>query len=315
MSRLAFIAALLTMLSAAVAHGQTALLGDVTVSGGSDHFEALRLRGGALLDDQSPFRYAGVAAQTTHYTQSGWHADAPAVLFLWRDQRRETLAGVMAEGGVVRVAGRIRPIGDATWSLRPAARTGIEFVAASDLVETRRAMERGTAYTFGAVSMERELTKRLTVIGLAGAQRFTDGNDRIHLRGRLIWLLVPEQGISAQLRWRQYRSQQLDVDDAYFNPGRYREWQAGLAMRKRYAGFVWTATVAAGREEIDRNERHPTKLAEMRAEGMLGNGMRLAVHASYNRSAGFGIRDNYSYRTIGVMMIVPLHGGSHDSRN
>jgi hypothetical protein len=306
MSRLLLVAALFGTLSAVAAHGQTAVLGDVTVSGDSDHFEALRLRGGALLDDQSPFRYAGVAAQTTHYTQAGWHADAPAVLFLWRDQHRETLAGVVAEGGVVRVAGRIRPIGDATWSLRPAARTGVEFIAASDLVETRRAMERATAYTFGAVSMERELTKRLTVIGLAGAQRFTDGNERLHLRGRLIWVLVPEQGISAQLRWRQYRSQQLDVDDAYFNPGRYREWQGALAMRKRYAGWTWFATLAAGREQIDGNVRNTTKLAEMRAEGTIGKGMRLAVHASYNRSAGFGTRDNYSYRTIGVMVIVPL---------
>jgi hypothetical protein len=128
----------------------------------------------------------------------------------------------------------------------------------------------------------------------------------VHLRGRLIWLLVPEQGLSAQVRWRQYHSQQLDVGGAYFNPGRYREWQGGLAMRKRYAGWVWSGTVAAGREEIDRGVQHTTKLADVRAEGTVGKGTRLALHASYNRSAGFGTADDYWYRVIGVTVIVPF---------
>jgi hypothetical protein len=300
------LAALVAMLAAAGAQAQMAALGDVSATGDADHFGALRLRGGVLADYESPFRYAGVAAQTTHYSRLGWHADAPAVLLLWRNQRRETLAGTIAEGGVVRVAGRTRLIGDATWSLRPAAHTGIELLASSDLVETRRALESATAHTFAAVSVERELSKRFTAIGLAGAQRFTDGNERVHLRGRLIWLLVPEQGLSAQLRWRQYESKQLDVGGAYFNPGRYREWQGGLAMRKRYAGWIWSGTVAAGREKIDGDVQRTTKLADVRAEGTLGKGTRLALHASYNRSAGFGTADNYWYRSVGVTVIVPF---------
>jgi hypothetical protein len=297
---------LFATLAATGARAQMAGLGDVSVSGDADHFEALRLRGGALTDYQSPFRYAGIAAQTTHYSQFGWHTDAPAVLFLWRKQQRETLAGSVAEGGVVRVAGRIRPIGDATWSLRPAAHTGIELLASSDLVETRRAIESATAYTFAAVGVEQQLGKRFTAIGLAGAQRFTDGNRRVHLRGRLIWMLVPEQGISAQVRWRQYESKQLDVGGAYFNPERYREWQGGLAIRKRYAGWIWSGTLAAGREEIDRGVQRTTKLADVRAEGAIGRATRLALHASYNRSAGFGTADDYWYRVIGVTVIVPF---------
>lgn len=299
-------AVLLATLAAAGAHAQTAGLGDVSFSGDADHFNAWRLRGGALTGYRSPFDYAGFAAQTTHYTRFGWHADAPAVLFVWRKQQRETLAGTVAEGGVVRVAGRIRPIGDATWSLRPAARTGIELIAAGDLVETQRALESATAYSFGAVSVEQQFGTRFTAIGLAGAQRFTDGNKRVHLRGRLIWMLVPEQGLSAQLRWRQYHSSQLDVGGAYFNPERYREWQGGLAIRKRYAGWIWSGTLAAGREEIDRGVQQTTKLAELRTEGPIGKRARLALHASYNRSAGFGTAADYWYRTVGFTAIVPF---------
>jgi hypothetical protein len=295
-----------SILTAASATAQMAVPVDITASEDADHFHTLRLRAGALLRYESPYDYAGVAAQTTRYEQSGWQRDAQAVMLLWRNQNRDTLAGTIAEAGLVRIGGRTRPIGDATWSLRPAPHTGIELLAAGDLVETRRALERATAYTFAGISAEQQLSERFTVIGLAGYQHFTDGNARVHLRGRMIWLLVPEHGITAQVRYRQFESNQIDVDDAYFNPGRYRELQAALAIRKRYAGWTWSGTVAAGRERIDGTIERPTALAELRTEGTIGNGARLALHASYNRSAGFAVADRYWYRVIGASVIVPF---------
>jgi hypothetical protein len=300
------LAALFATLTTVGAYAQTAALGEVSASGDADHFGALHLRTGALTGYTSPFHYAGLALQTTRYTQSGWHRDAPAVLFLWRNQKRDTLAGTIAEAGVVRIDGRTRVIGDATWSLRPNTHTGIELLAASGLVETRPALENATAHTFLGISAERQLGRRFTLIGLAGHQRFTDGNERVHLRARVIWLLVPEQGISAQLRWRQFRSDQLDVGGAYFNPERYREWQAGLVMRKHHAGWIWYGTVAAGRETIDGDRGRTTALAEVRTEGPLGKRAHVVLNASYNRSAGFGIAERYWYRVIGASVMVPF---------
>ncbi len=300
------LAALFTLLAAAAAHAQTAALGEISASGDADHFSALHLRTGALFGYTSPFHYSGLALQSTRYTQSGWHRDAPAILFLWRNQKRDTLAGTVAEAGVVRIEGRTRVIGDATWSLRPNARTGFELLAASGLVETRRSLDNATAHTFLGVSAEKQLGRRFTAIGLAGHQRFSDGNERVHLRARLIWLLVPDHGLSAQLRWRQFRSQQLDVGGAYFNPERYREWQAGLVMRKRHAGWIWSGTVAAGREAIDGDGGRPTALGEVRAEGPLGKGAYLVLYGSYNRSAGYGIAERYWYRVIGATLTMPF---------
>lgn len=297
--------ALVAMLAAAGARAQVAGLGEITATSDADDFGALRIRGGALFDYQSPFDYIGAAAQTTHYTESGWSADAPAAFLLWRKQKRDTLAGTVGEVGVVRVSDRQRLIGDANWTFRPSPRTGIELLAAGGLVETQRALEDATAYQFGGVSLERQLSERFTVIGLAGAQHFTDGNDRVHLRGRLIYTVIPEHGISVQARWRQYESDQLDVGGAYFNPEHYSEWQGAVAMRKRYAGWVWSGTVAAGRETIDREIEQPTWLADFRGEGMIGRS-RLTVYTSYNRSAGFGTADDYWYRVVGVTVTVPF---------
>jgi hypothetical protein len=298
-------AAVTVMLAAFGAQGQVAAIGDIQSSSDAEDFDALRLRTGLLFGVTSPFHYAGVAVQTAHYDQSGWDRDAEAVLALWRKQDRETLAGTIGEVGLVRVAGRTRVMGDATWSLRPAPHTGIELLAAGDLVETQRALDQATAYTLLGISAEQQLTERLSVIGLTGYQRFTDGNARVHLRGRLIWLLVPEQGITAQLRVRRFDTKQLDVGDAYFNPERYQEWQAALAMRKRYAGWLWSGTLGAGREDIDGVEQ-TTKLAELRTEGTIAKDIRVSLHASYNRSAGFGAAEGYWYRAFGVTVIVPF---------
>jgi hypothetical protein len=288
------------------ANGQIAGLGDVQSSSDADHFDTLRLRTGVLFGVESPFYYAGVAVQNTHYARAEWDRDAQAIVAMWRRQRPDTLAGSVGEVGLVRVAGRKRLIGDATWSLQPNARTGIELLAAGDLVETQKALEQATAYTFFGVSAERQLSERFTIIGLAGYQHFTDDNSRVHLRGRLVWLLVPEHGISAQLRVRRFDTGQLDVDDAYFNPESYNEWQAAVAMRKRYAGWMWSGTVAAGREDIAGSGQNATALAELRAEGAIGKDIRIVLHASYNRSAGFVDADGYWYRSFGAMVIVPF---------
>lgn len=300
-----FLTLLPALLLATVARAQPAALGDIQVTSDAGHFDALRLRSGGLFGYRSPYQYTGVVVQNTHYDQSGWQRDAPAVLALWRNQRPDTLAGTIGEVGLVRVAGRTRVIGDATWSLRPAPHTGIELLASSDLVETQAALDRGTASTFAGASVEQQWGERFTAIGLAGYQHFTDGNARVHLRGRLIWLAIPKQGISAQLRVRRYDSKESDIGGAYFNPDRYDEWQAAVAMRRRYANWIWSGTLAAGREEID-GVQQTTKLVELRAEGSLWKDVHIVVHGSYNRSAGFNGIDGYWYRALGLSVIVPF---------
>ena len=298
--------ALLCLLCATSLDAQTAAIGEIAGSSDEDGFTALRVRAGGLWRFASPYEYTGAVAQTSRYAYQDWTENAPAVLVVWRKQDRNTLAGTMGEAGLVRAAGRTRVIGDAVWSLRPRPRTGAEFILAGDLVETKRALEQGTAYTYAAVSGEQQFGERFTAIGLAGYQRFTDGNERPHLRGRLIYLLHPDHGITAQIRWRQFASEQLDEDPGYFNPDRYREWQLALAIRKRYAGWQWYGSVGAGRETIDGNITNPTLLVDVRAEGTVSGDVRVVARASYNRAAGFGLSDDYWYRVASINVIIPL---------
>jgi hypothetical protein len=248
-----------------------------------------------------------VALQATHYSQAGWKQDGQGLIGLWRDQARATLTGINAEGGVVHVGGHTRAVGDATWSFRPGAYTGMELIAAGDLVETQAAIERGVAYGFYGGSIEQQILPRLTGVALLAYQPFTDGNERAHLRARLIFDLVPDYGITVQARWRQYRSSEADVGHAYFNPEQYRQWQGALAMRKRVSGgWIWSATLAAGQETVNNEQTQPTSLIELRAEGPFLGDTRLALRGLYTTSTGYVDSPNYWYAQLGLTWIIPF---------
>lgn len=283
-------------------------LGSVAGETDADHFSTLRLRAGGLFAYQSPLQYLGVAAQQNLYSQSTWHAHATGVVGLWRDQARDTLAGINAEAGVVEVAGHTRPVGDASWRLLPGSGTAVELLAAGGLVETRAAVEQGIGYTFWAATVEQQLAERVTVIALAGYQPFTDGNDRTHLRARLVLDVLPEEGVNLQARWRQYRDSKTDVGGAYFDPESYQQWLAMVGFRKRHSGWTTSGAVGAGREYIRNGgtTTQATYLAELRTEGPIFGDARLALLAVYNRSAGFSNSPDYWWGLVSATLIVPF---------
>lgn len=279
---------------------------DISAGSDSDGFHSLRLRLGVLPSYQNTWSHSGAVVQSTSYSQGEFRKDVAAVLGIYRDQRRDTLAGIDVEAGVARVSGHLRPVGEMTLRLSTSLSTAVDLNASADLVETPRALERGIAYTFVAASLEQRLSERFTVTGLAGWQQFTDGNSRPHLRARLIWLAAPDAGITLQLRYRQYWSGEPDVGGAYFNPGDYRQWLGVMAIRKRHAGWIYSGALGAGQENSTGAGSHPAYLAEARAEGPLGPDARLVVRAAYNRSAGFIDSPDYASRQIGASLVLPF---------
>ena len=147
-----WVLAALAFVLAVAAHAEPAALGNVDVSSDTDGFHATRVRIGGLYPYGSYLDHFGVAVQTTRYSQSDWSRNAGGVVGLWRDQDRLTLAGINAEAGVVQVAGHTRGVGDVTWGLRPETNTGVELIAAGDLVGTQKAIDRAIAYGFIAAS-------------------------------------------------------------------------------------------------------------------------------------------------------------------
>lgn len=293
--------------AAAAAEAATGAGFELRMSRDTDGFEASRMRALGLTRHENPWRFDGVAVQQTRYAQAGYRERGSGLLFVHRDQRRDTLAGLDLEAGAVQVAGRTRVVGEAT--LRFATRLdapSYEIVAAADWVETRRSLERGITYRLAGAGAEVPFDPRFSATAFAAWQDLSDGNARAHWRGRLIWLASDSQGITAQLRYRGFRSRREDVDGAYFNPGRYSQVLVVAALRQRRGGWTWRAEAGAGRETVD-GTRRPAGMAELHAEGPLAASVRLAFRAGYLRSAGSIVDDpDYAWRYAAVTLVVPL---------
>jgi len=289
---------------------QTPLLGEAYFSDDADGFAMQRIGAGAAFRYANAFDYTGVVALYTRFAQDDWSAGGARVSLVHRDQIAATGEGLVAQVGAATVAGHTRAVGEVTYNHRLGASTGIELLAASDWVDTQPAIEDGLISTFVGASIEQAFGSRFTAIALAGRQHFTDGNDRNHLRARLIFGLVPEQGITLQVRYRRYKADDLTVPRRYFNPENYQETQLALAMRRRIAtpagGWVIGGYAGGGQELIDQITRNPTALVELRAEGPVLGDVHLRLFATYQRASGYEAGPNYWFSQLGAFLIVPL---------
>lgn len=305
--RCAALAALLAVCG--VARAQSAATAELTFTRDADSFAATRFAAGYLPAYRSPQDYWGVSVGSDHYAQNEWSRDGQRLLGRVRQLDAQSGAGLAADAGVARVANRTTFVADAAWSTRLTQSTGVELTGARDWIDTQRGIDDGITYHFIGASLEQGLGDHFTAIVLGGHQRFSDGNSRSHLRARLIYALLPEQGVSIQLRHRRFNADDISVPRRYFNPGRYEETQLVLALRRRIAswpGWAINGHVGGGRETIDRTERKPTASAELRLDGPLENGWRLGLRAQYLRSAGGAEGVDYWYSLLGATLTIPL---------
>lgn len=276
------------------------LMTDVSSTRDSDGFRSTVLRTGALPNYENPWRYSGVVAQTTRYARAGFGKDVAAVQGIYRDQRKDTLAGISVEAGVARVSGHLRAIGDLNLRMSTTLGSSVDMIVSSGLVETPKALDRAIGHTFVAAATEHQFSDRVTITALAGGRHFSDGNSRTHWRARLIWLAMPEVGMTLQIRHRQFRSRKADMGGAYFNPRDYQQWLGVAAIRKRHAGWIYSGAIGAGQENSTGTGARPSYLAELRAEGPLSALARITLHANYSRSAGDVDDPDYASRGLGA---------------
>jgi hypothetical protein len=272
----------------------------------SDGFRSGRLGAGALIRHESAYDFAALGGMLTRYRQGDWTADRTTLGGNVKNVERATGAGYAATGGVSEVGGRVRAVLDASWNVRLAPGTGIEVIGQRDFVETRAGLDIGATSNFAAVAVDHAATSRLTLIGLAGVQYYSDDNRRGHLRGRAIYSVMPEEGLSVQVRARGYDSTRAG-GALYFNPDTYREADAGLRLRRSLGDWRVLAAAGAGREKFD-GPRQPTSYFEARAERSFVGNTSLLFSYTYDRSSASDNAGGGSYRWqyFRTALVVPL---------
>ena len=273
----------------------------------TDHFRSARLRAGIMVDYKSAYDFVAIGAGGTRYEQADFSADRYSVGAALKKVERATGAGVVIVGGLSEVSDHLKAFVDATWNVRLSSTTGIELIAQRDFVETRPALEAGTMTNFAAASVDHVIAERLTLIGLGALQYFSDDNRRWHLRGRVIYGLIPEQGLSVQLRARGYEASRPG-GMLYFNPESYAQADIGVRLRRAIGHWRLLAAAGIGRENIDWSSEVPTRYLDARVERSFANNLSLALqyvldHSASSDSAG---SSDYTWHYFRAVVVFPF---------
>lgn len=234
------------------------------------------------LDNMSGLRYGQV-----NYTQDHWSRSGQQLGVFHHRMDTRTWSGWMMNAGVLQQGGRDAVTLDASYRRALSAQSGVEVFVNRDVVETRTALDQGRAFNFAGISGDAGLSPHWTVTGMLGHQSFNDGNDRRHVRGRLIYQPDLDLGLTLQLRYRYVDASQADVGRAYFNPERYDEGMLAIGLRNRVRRWKTHLVAGAGRQRINDDGQTPTQLFEASAERQQ-NDYALRLRLSHTRSAAFG---------------------------
>lgn len=280
--------------------------GELAGTSDSDDFRSARAGAGVLIRHESAYDFAAIGGMLTRYRQRDWSAERTTLGGTLKNVDRATGGGYAATAGVSEVGGRVRGVFDGSWNARLGRNAGVELVGQRDFVETRAGLDAGATSNFAAAAVDYAATDRLTLIGLAGVQYYSDDNRRAHMRGRLIYSVMPEEGLSIQVRARGYDNTRPG-GTLYFNPDTYREADAGLRLRRSIGEWRVLAAAGGGREKFD-GPRQPTGYFEARAERSFLNNTSLLLSYTYDRSSSSDNAGGNSYRWqyFRAAVVIPL---------
>ena len=188
------------------------------------------------LGDARDTRSVGLRVERAHYNPVGRG---------WESRDRIFLRGA-EKLGKWQLRARVGTDGDSViggLSLNDEAKIRKEFFVERDIVETRQGLDLGLYSTFAGAAVDLPADDRNVFTALAGVQKFTGDNTRLHLRGSYIHVVEPKLGLSAQLRGRYFRSSEPREFD-YYSPRWYAEVLPVVQMRRFVGG--WELLGAAG---------------------------------------------------------------------
>lgn len=276
------------------------------IASDSEGFSTYKYNAGFLPLYEHGEKYTGISYQHNYFTQGGWDSSAEVYTLLTKAINPRTGLGYHANIGYNLENGHKLLTTDSNYGFQVTDSTKAELMLARDRVETQNSLNNGIYYTFPALSIEQKLIDRLSVVLMGGSMYFSDTNTRPTVRAKLIYDLLPEYGLTAQLRYRQYRDTNTTVPNNYFNPLEYSETMIAFGFRKRYEGWMIYGTAGVGRQTINQDPSTTTQLYELAATSpVASNEYYFKTRAGYGKSAGF-LGPNYFYRYVMEELIFPF---------
>ncbi len=250
--------------------------------------------------------FTGLQYQYNYFSQGNWNSTAEQYTLITKKINPRNGLGYNLNLGYNLEGGYKLLTTDSNYSTMLTDSTRAEVMVFRDRVETQNSIINGIYYTMGGVSIEQQVMERLSVVLFGGNLYFSDTNTRPTLRAKLIYDLIPDYGITAQLRYRQYRDTNTNVANNYFNPDNYNESMVAFGMRKRIEGWMINGTAGVGQQSIDHGPSTTTQLYELALTSPIhANDVFFRTKAGYGKSAGF-LGPNYFYRYFMGELIFPF---------
>ena len=267
----------------------------------NDQFKAVKAGIGLLPLYKDGQHYTGIQALHHSFEQYEWKKDASQLSLVSESINPKNGLGHKVNLGLNQLGNHTLVNADMNYAMPLQEGTNAELFYNRDWVETRNSLDNGIKYDYYGGSLEQRLSERWTVIGLLGQHRFSDNNTRNHIRGKLIYDLLPEQGINLQLRHRQYRNSQ-ETNGNYFNPNKYEEQMVAVAMRQRVQSWMISGLIGVGRQKVNEDPRTSTHLYELEANSPITKSIVFKSKLGYGQSATFNGPD-YKYRYFNTSLI------------
>jgi hypothetical protein len=250
--------------------------------------------------------YTGLQYQHNYFSQNNWSSTAEQYSLVSKSINPRNGLGYNLNVGYNLEGGYKLLTTDSNYSTMLTDTTRAEILVFRDRVETQNSLTNGVYYTMGGVSIEQKLIERLSVVLFGGNLYFSDTNTRPTIRAKVIFDLIPDYGITAQLRYRQYRDTNTNVANNYFNPNSYNESMVAFGIRKRIEGWMINGTAGVGQQSIDQGPSTTTQLYELAATSPINaKDVYFRTKAGYGKSAGF-LGPNYFYRYFMGELIFPF---------
>ena len=282
---------------------------DLAATRDTDKFERGVARAGAMVQYRSAYDFTAIGVSQNRFRQGDWSLEVNSLVAALRKIDRATAEGIMVRGEVAVKGGRTKFHGEGDWNIRFSKATGVELIANRDAVETAQALQSGILANFFAASFDHAVTERLTVIGMPTYRRFSDGNEQTGLRGWIIYTLVPDYGLSVNLKARGYESA-TNGGGAYFSPDRYERGEIGLRLRRAVGDWRVFATADLGKERINREIEKPTKQFALTMQRSFANDASLGLQFAYYRASdsanNLGDSDHYAWRMGRLFFTIPF---------
>ena len=275
---------------------------ELWMSSDSEKTSVVKLTGRALWAFDGAARYQGIDIEHAWFTPEGQHT---------REQTRAYLdfAGTVrskwnwsaklgTNGDTVLGSGSIRT---SDWSK--------ELFAEREIVETPRGVNDGIYYTLLGASADLVSARQDTLSTMAGVQKFTGRNARLHLRGTYVHVIEPAVGLSVQLRARYFHSTAPGEFD-YYSPRDFVQLSPLVQLRRfDHTGWMYLIALGYGAQEASANHWQSARLADIRLESPRSS-KRLQAFAEiqYSNSSLIGAAGNYSY-LVGRLGITTRLGG------